>query len=159
MSHVSKLIGRFEKKEDVTENYSKIISKLDDLFKSKEIDSNLNIEVNEIIEEISELDMVSRVKIYDWIICYRTWYNKIYTNFILGTMNMKGIGVKKNNTQAIYYFTVAAENGYAHAMYNIGCIYAFGEDQNRSEALKWFTKAAEGGFEPAKGLSEIFPVN
>lgn len=49
--------------------------------------------------------------------------------------------------QAVKYFRVAAENGYADAQNRLGCCYAKGKGitENQSEAFKWFMKAAQQG--------------
>jgi TPR repeat protein len=53
----------------------------------------------------------------------------------------------------------AAEQGYAKAQYNLGCMYenGLGVTQDFVEAVKWFRKAAEQGFASAqKNLGAMY---
>ena len=62
-------------------------------------------------------------------------------------------------TQAVEWFTKAAEQGNASAQYNLGVCYEDGQGvaQNYAEALKWYTKAANQGFVPSyAGLSACY---
>ena len=63
-------------------------------------------------------------------------------------MYANGRGVPENDKTAVKWYTLAAEQGYAKAQYNLGLMYANGRGvpENDKTAVKWFTKAAEQGY-------------
>lgn len=70
----------------------------------------------------------------------------------LGYRYSNGIGVPKNNVEAIRWYRRAAEQGDATAQYNLGVHFQNGAGVRRdnSEAEKWYKKAAEQGYESAQ---------
>lgn len=65
----------------------------------------------------------------------------------IGTVYSIGIGVEKNDSEALKWFKKSAERGFAAAQYNLGLMYmdGIGIEQNDEEAIKWYKKAAEQG--------------
>lgn len=66
----------------------------------------------------------------------------------LGEAYYDGKGVTENSTEAVKWFTKAAEQENAKAEYNLGNCYYYGygvQYKDRGEAVKWYTKAAEQG--------------
>ena len=66
----------------------------------------------------------------------------------LGEAYYDGKGVTENLTEAVKWFTKAAEQENAKAEYNLGDCYYYGNGvqyRDREEAVKWYTKAAEHG--------------
>ena len=65
-----------------------------------------------------------------------------------------GIAAKEEGDfeQAVKYFRIAAENGYADAQNRLGVCYDHGEGvaENKTEAFKWYMKAAQQGFDCAQ---------
>ena len=57
-----------------------------------------------------------------------------------------------NYTEAVKWYSEAAEQGYAKAQYNLGYCYdeGLGVSQNYAEAVKWYRKAAEQGLADAQ---------
>jgi TPR repeat protein len=56
------------------------------------------------------------------------------------------------------WYTLAAEQGYAHAQFNLGWMYdeGVGVEKNKAEAVRWYTQAAERGDADAQAaLDEI----
>ena len=64
----------------------------------------------------------------------------------------KGQGVPQSDKEAVQWFKKAAEQGYADAQYNLGCMYANGRGvpQSDKEAAKWLHKAADQGYANAQ---------
>jgi hypothetical protein len=62
-------------------------------------------------------------------------------------MYLNGDGVPKNDAEAVRWFRLAAEQGYAIAQNNLGRMYRNGDGvpENDAEAVKWFRLAAEQG--------------
>lgn len=63
----------------------------------------------------------------------------------LGEAYYDGKGVTENLTEAVKWFTKAAEQENAKAQYNLGICYYYGygvQYRDRREAVKWYTKAA-----------------
>ena len=58
-----------------------------------------------------------------------------------------GLGVIEDDTQAVYWFRKAAEQGHAKAQYNLGVMYESGRGiaKDDTQAVYWFRKAAEQG--------------
>jgi hypothetical protein len=69
-------------------------------------------------------------------------------------MYQAGMGVPRDNAEAVNWYSKAAEQGNANAQYNLGLMYNSGEGipQNDAEAVNWWRKAAEQGLEAAKSL-------
>ena len=65
----------------------------------------------------------------------------------LGLCYFRGYGVTKDNTQAVYWFRKAAEQGVAEAQYNLGICYenGYGVTKDYTQAVYWWRKAAEQG--------------
>ena len=66
----------------------------------------------------------------------------------LGEAYYDGKGVTENLTEAVKWFTKAAEQENAKAEYNLGICYYYGygvQYRDRREAVKWYTRAAEQG--------------
>jgi len=63
-----------------------------------------------------------------------------------------GFAVHQNDTEAVRWWSLAANQGYAVAQYDLGGMYRSGRGVARddAEAAEWFRKAAENGHEPAK---------
>lgn len=71
----------------------------------------------------------------------------------LGEAYYDGKGVTENLTEAVKWFTKAAEQENAKAEYNLGVCYYYGygvQYKDRGEAVKWYTKAAEQGLRLAQ---------
>lgn len=71
----------------------------------------------------------------------------------LGEAYYDGKGVTENLTEAVKWFTKAAEQENAKAEYNLGDCYYYGNGvqyRDRGEAVKWYTKAAEQGYTEAQ---------
>ena len=71
----------------------------------------------------------------------------------LGEAYYDGKGVTENLTEAVKWFTKAAEQENAKAQYNLGDCYYYGygvQYKDRGEAAKWYTKAAEQGYADAQ---------
>ena len=65
----------------------------------------------------------------------------------LGAMYDKGIGVKKDFSEAVKWYRKAADQGHSSAQNNLGVCYNNGEgvSQDYAEAIRWYQKAAEQG--------------
>lgn len=70
----------------------------------------------------------------------------------LGEAYYDGKGVTENLTEAVKWFTKAAEQENAKAQYNLGICYYYGYGvyKDYGEAEKWYTKAAEQGYAEAQ---------
>ena len=57
----------------------------------------------------------------------------------------KGIGVAKDEVEAVKWYRKAAEQNYAEAQYNLGYFYDNGKGvtKDEAEAVKWWRKAVE----------------
>ncbi len=69
------------------------------------------------------------------------------SQFQLGKMYQNGQGVVKDDSQAIYWYTQAAEQGHIDAAFNLGWLYGNGDStvQDKAQAFKWYRKAAGEG--------------
>ena len=69
----------------------------------------------------------------------------------MGNCYNEGVGVEQDLSEAVKWFRLAAEQGYAPAQFNLGASYNNGEGvaENKDEAIKWFRLAAEQGDEDA----------
>ena len=67
-------------------------------------------------------------------------------------MYVNGIGVLRDDKQAVYWYTKAAEQEDADAQFNLGLMYIDGEGVLRSykNAAKWIRAAYENGYERAE---------
>ena len=67
--------------------------------------------------------------------------------FRIGKCYETGDGVGKNETAAVRWYRLAAEQGLADAMFELSKCYSFGIGvrRNRAVACKWLNKAAERG--------------
>lgn len=72
--------------------------------------------------------------------------------FVLGIDYAFGRGVEKNLTEAVKWYRLAAEQGYAPAQFELADFYYDGKgvEKDLAEAVKWFRKAAEQGHEVAQ---------
>ncbi len=70
----------------------------------------------------------------------------------LGYMYSKGLGVKEDHKQAVYWYRKAADQGYDLAQYNLGVKYDNGEGvtQDYKQAVYWYRKAADQGYANAQ---------
>jgi TPR repeat protein len=69
------------------------------------------------------------------------------SQFQLGKMYQNGQGVVKDDSQAIYWYTQAAEQGHIDAAFNLGWLYGNGDStvQDKAQSFKWYLKAALKG--------------
>ena len=76
------------------------------------------------------------------------------SQFYFGVIHHLGIGVEKNEAEALRWYKLAAEQGRRTAAYNVGVCYYEGQGTPRNvpEAIRWFRLAANEGFAPAKEL-------
>ena len=66
--------------------------------------------------------------------------------FLVGWIYERGEGVKKDYKIAVKWYTLAAEQGFADAQYNLARMYRFGYvGKDYKTAVKWYTLAAEKG--------------
>ena len=65
-----------------------------------------------------------------------------------GLMYDTGEGVPQNDTEAVRWYRLAAEQGLATAQFYLGLMYDTGRGvpQNDTEAVRWYRMAAEQGF-------------
>ena len=77
----------------------------------------------------------------------RTGYDDTKAQYCLGFMYEKGLGGKKDLSEAKIQYLSAAQGGNAQAQYTLGSLYERGEgfEKNIEEAEKWYLKAACGG--------------
>ena len=91
------------------------------------------------------------------------WYSKCTYGqhgaeacFRLGMMYAQGEGVRRSMSVACSWFEKAADKGDADAMYNLGAMYATGNngecDPDERKAKKWLEKAAKLGHPQAQSL-------
>lgn len=94
---------------------------------------------------------------------YKQPFWKLYTDalrgdktaeFQVGVMYERGLGVDKNETQAIKWYEKSALQGHIDAQYNIGIMYASGRgvEQNDGFAMMWLSLAAKQGDKEARKL-------
>ena len=73
-------------------------------------------------------------------------------------MYANGEGVEQNDAEAARLYTLAADQWYAPAQYNLGLMYATGEGvtKDRSEAARLYRLAVDQGYAPAiTGLKSL----
>jgi len=86
-------------------------------------------------------------------------FNNIISQFNVGLMYQKGIGVKSDGKEAYTWFRRAAENGYEKAQTYLGCYLLEGVfvKQNYVDALYWLKKAmAQGNAEAYFYASKVY---
>ena len=78
-------------------------------------------------------------------------------NFIWALSTPNGEGVPENDTEAVKWFRLAAEQGVVFAQYILGLMYARGEvvPENYVMAYVWFSVAAARDYEDARGNRDI----
>ena len=67
-------------------------------------------------------------------------------------MYANGLGVSRNEEEALHWYRRSAEQGVALAQFNLGLMYAngLGADRDYEQAGAWFRKAAEQGITAGK---------
>ncbi|UZR30980.1 tetratricopeptide repeat protein [Methylococcus mesophilus] len=67
--------------------------------------------------------------------------------FELGRLCMEGLGVERNDAEAVDWFRLAAERGHADAQFHLGLMYEQGRGVTRNfeEAFRWYDQAADEG--------------
>ena len=71
----------------------------------------------------------------------------------LGYFYYRGLFFKRDDREAVKWYRLSAEQGYAEAQLSLGCIYMNGRngvEQNISEALKWIRLSALRGYAEAQ---------
>ena len=70
----------------------------------------------------------------------------------LGYWYQYGLGVEKDEFEAVYWYRKSAKQGLPVAQYNLGLMYRFGRgvDKNDTEAVCWYRKAAGQGHADAE---------
>lgn len=76
----------------------------------------------------------------------------VEAQYRLGLKYAKGDGVKKDETEAVEWFSKAAEQGHTLAQNSLGVCYETGNgvDKNEVIAVQWYRKAAELGYAVAQ---------
>jgi len=77
----------------------------------------------------------------------------------LGTMYFKGVGVSKDDAEAVQWYRKAAKQKYADAQFSLGEMYYHGNGvtQDYGEAERWYRMAAEQGIVLAQySLGKIY---
>ena len=76
----------------------------------------------------------------------------------LGLVYSNGIGVPRNDAEAVKWYRLAAEQGHAVSQHNIGLMYIFsdGVPQNAVLAYMWESLAAAQGHEDARRNRDIY---
>ena len=91
--------------------------------------------------------------------CYREAgdLGNVEALFKLGDCYEKGLGVEKDLKEAVKWYRMAAEQGYARAQSVLGWYYVNGRVTiDPKEAIKWYTKAAEQGYTGSpQGLVQV----
>lgn len=103
-----------------------------------------------------------------------TWYHRAYDQW-LGRANRgdvpamvetariltTGIGVERDDTQALAWLRKAAEQNYPDAWAELGNMYLAGDGvpQDRAEATRWYQKAAAVGNKPATEALDFLRKN
>jgi len=68
---------------------------------------------------------------------------------ILGSMYLRGIGVRQSDQEAVRWYLKAAEQGFSPAQNRLGEMYEEGQGvpKNRKVAKEWHKKACANGFQ------------
>lgn len=71
-----------------------------------------------------------------------------FAQYNLGVMYAQGLGVGKNEKEAVGWYQKAAAQGYPEAQSNLGLMYEFGRgvDIDYELAMDWYSKAAAQGY-------------
>jgi TPR repeat protein len=79
---------------------------------------------------------------------------KAESYYQLGETHYHGLGVKRDDDLAVFYYTQAAQTGHQQAQYLLGCLYYYGTsvNQDRNIAVYWLTQSAEQNHAPAQYL-------
>ena len=87
------------------------------------------------------------------------WYRLAAAQYNLGLRYASGEGVPQDDDEAMRWFCLAAEQGYAAAQYNLGVTYATGEGvpQDRVAVYMWLSLAAMRFSPSALGAFHISP--
>ena len=66
---------------------------------------------------------------------------------LIGSIYREGLGVPKNDAEAVKWYRKAAQQGHVMAQVYLGFMYdnGYGVPENDAEALKWYRKAADQG--------------
>jgi hypothetical protein len=72
--------------------------------------------------------------------------------FQRGIAAVEGRNTRKSDEEAVHWFRIAADQGYAPAENNLGYMYAEGRGVTRDDetAVKWYRRAASRGYPPAQ---------
>ena len=75
----------------------------------------------------------------------------------LATCYYDGVGVKKDDAEAVKWFRKAAEQGNAEAQFHLAAYYCNGivVERDLSEAVKWLRKAADQGMPQAEMMVDV----
>lgn len=70
----------------------------------------------------------------------------------LGEKYYHGLGVKRNDDLAVFYYKKSAKNGHFQSQYLLGLLYYYGTSikQDKNIALYWLNQAAENDHAPAQ---------
>ena len=81
----------------------------------------------------------------------------VFAQSNLAHLYLKGLGVPKNEAEAMKWYRKAAGQGYAGAQYDLGLMYANGEGVpvNDIKAYMWWTLASAQGKKGAAGNLDI----
>jgi hypothetical protein len=73
--------------------------------------------------------------------------SRMAAQYQIGVIYSKGHRVPRDDTEALKWFRLAADRGFAMAQYNVGYYYETGTvvTKNNAEVLKWYRLAAEQG--------------
>jgi TPR repeat protein len=77
---------------------------------------------------------------------------KVESQYNLGVLYAKGLGVQKDYQEAARWYRKAAEQSQAQAQYSLANLYALGlgVEADHSEAAQWYRKAADQGLPQAQ---------
>ena len=77
----------------------------------------------------------------------RAWIESDSTDYEMIVEIGNEYKIAKNYEEAVRYYRLAAENGYARGQWNLGAMYDFGYGvtQDYQKAVDWYRKAAEQG--------------
>jgi len=76
------------------------------------------------------------------------------SQFNVGVIYERGIGVDQNQSMAAQWYQKAAEQGHVDAQYNLAIMYVSGRgvDQNTTAGMMWLASAAKSGDKESKKL-------
>jgi TPR repeat protein len=76
----------------------------------------------------------------------------MYGRYLMGMCYSEGLGAKQDDKEAILWYRLSADHGYAAAQAYLGTCYydGTGVPQDHAEAVKWYKLAAEQGFASAQ---------